>query len=78
MEESGEHFAAREGREEIVLIALDNGGAFIPVVVTVEKDMVHGVTVAAVGTCGVVPSVPLKMGGVVGVEGVPSNELKGC
>jgi hypothetical protein len=68
MEESGEHFATGEGGEEVCFVALNDGGAFIPMVVTVEEDMVDGVTIAAVGACGVIPDVPPKTGGVVGVE----------
>ena len=57
---------------------MDDGGLFVPVMVTVEKDVVDGVSVTAMGACGVVPGVPPKVGGVVCVESMSCNELKGC
>ena len=60
MEEVGEHLASGEGREEIVLVTFDDGGAFIPEVVTVEKNVVGCVSVAAVRACSVVAGVHSK------------------
>ena len=46
--------------------------------VAVEQDVVDGVEIAAVGARSVIPGVPPKTGGVMGVECVSCNELKGC
>ena len=76
VEEVGEHFAVGEGGEEVGFVAFNDGGAFIPEVIAVEEDVVESVTIAAVGTCGVVTGVHSKAGGICGVEGVSSDELE--
>ena len=78
VEEPGEHLASRVGGEKVCFVALDDSGVFVPVVIALEEDVVDGVSVAAVGACGVVPSIPLKVGGVVGVECMSSDELESC
>ena len=76
VEESGEHFATREGGEKVVFVALDDGGMFVPKVVAVEEDVVNGVLIAAVRTCGVVPGVRSKARGIGGVKGMSSDKLE--
>ena len=76
VEEAGEHFATGEGGEEVILVALDDGGTFVPKVVTVKEDVVDGVSIAAVRTCGVVPGVRSKARGVGGIEGVSGDKLE--
>jgi hypothetical protein len=76
MEEPGEHFAAGEGGEEVGFVTFDDGGAFVPEVVAVEKDVVDGISIAAVRTCGIVPSICSEARGVGGVEGVSCDELE--
>ena len=76
VEETGEHFAAGEGRKEVVLVTFNDGGAFVPEVVTVKEDVVNCVSVTAVRTCGVVAGVCSEARGVGGVEGVSGNELE--
>jgi hypothetical protein len=73
VEEPGEHLAARVGGEEVVLVTFDDCGAFVPVVIAIEKGVVNGVWVATVGACGVVPGVPSKAEGVVGGEGMAGD-----
>jgi hypothetical protein len=48
VEEADKHFATREGREEVVFVALDDGGMFIPEVVTIKGDVVDCIALAAV------------------------------
>ena len=55
-----------------------NRRLLVPVLVAVEKDVVNGVTVAAVGARDVIPGIPPKTGGVIGVKSVSCNELEGC
>ena len=78
MEKPGEHFTAGEGGEEVGFVAFDDSGALVPVVVAVKKDMVDGVTLAAMGTCRVIPGVPPEAGGVISVKHVTGDELEGC
>ena len=76
VEEAGEHFATEEGGKEVILITLDDGGAFISKVVAVKKDVVDGVSVAAVGACGVIPGICSEARRIGGVESVSSDELE--
>ena len=76
MEESGEHLATGEGREEVVLVTLDDRCSLVPKFVTIEQDVIDGVKVAAVGAGDIVTSVLTKMCGVCGVEGVSCYDLE--
>ena len=77
VEESGEHLATGECREEVMFVAFDNGGLCIPEVVAVEEDVVDGVAIAAMRTCGVIPGILSKAQGICGVKGVSCNDLEG-
>ena len=76
VEEPGEHLATGEGREEVVFVAVDDGCLLVPKVVTVEQDMVDGVTIFAVRTGDVVIGVLPEAGRVCGIEGVSCDKLK--
>ena len=77
MEEPGEHLATGECRKEVVFVAFNNGGSLVPEAVAVEEDVVDGVTVTAMRTCGVVSSVRAKACGVCGIERVSCDYLEG-
>ena len=77
MEEFDQHFTAGEGGEEVVFVAVDNGCSLVPKMVAVEKDVVCGVELAAVGTGGVVLGSRSKAVGVVALEHVACDELEG-
>ena len=55
---------------------MDGRRPFVPEMITVEKDMIGGVGLAAVRTGGVVISSCAKAGGVVGLEGMSSDKLE--
>ena len=46
-------------------------------VIAVEKDVVDSVVISTVRACGVVISVGPEMGGIVGIECMAGDELKG-
>ena len=77
VEEFDQHFAAGEGGEEVVFVAVDNSCSLVPKVVTVEEDVVCCVEFAAVGTGGVVLGSRSKAVGVVALKSVACDELKG-
>ena len=61
VEESDQNFTTREGGEEVVFVALDNGCVLIPEVVAFEEDVIDGVSIATVRACCVVASVCSKV-----------------
>jgi hypothetical protein len=77
VEELNQHLAAGEGREEVVFVAVDGCCPFVPKMVTVEKDVVGGVELAAVGTRGVVVSSRAEASGIVSLECMSCDKLEG-
>ena len=57
MEESGEHLATGEGREEVMFVAFDDGCSLVPKMITIEEDVVDGVKVSTVRTGDVVAGI---------------------
>jgi hypothetical protein len=77
VEEFDQHLAAGEGWEKVVFVAVNGCCPFVPKMVTVEKDVVGGVKVTAVGTRGVVVGSHVEASGVVAFECVSCYGLKG-
>ena len=76
VEELGEHLAAGVSGEQKVLVTLDDGRSWIPMVVAFEENVVDGVKVVAVRACRVVSGVPPESKGVTGVECVSGDDLE--
>jgi hypothetical protein len=62
--------------EQKVLVTLDDGRSWIPVVVAFEENVVDGVELAAMGACRVVTGVPPEPEGVAGIECVAGKNLE--
>ena len=62
VKEVNQHFTTREGGEEVMFVALYDGGAFVPKVVTVKENVVDCVELATVWAGGVVTSICSKAG----------------
>ena len=56
---------------------MDGGCTFIPEVITVKEDVIDGVCITAVRTCGVVASSSTEVVEVCCVEGMSCDKLEG-